>query len=197
MDNAYRHIFNYGTGNDSLFISVVPKGVNPSTALSVSPTTVRLAPNDSIGITFTFHPRQIIKTGLGIYSPSVVIDSRFNPGTTRFEKAMRFRLTGTVSVKDESKLPSKFKLEQNYPNPFNPETKIEYVVSRKQNVELMIYDVLGKEITTLINEVKESGRHSVVWDGKNEFGNTLPSGVFIYKIKAGEFTQVKKIILLR
>lgn len=102
-----------------------------------------------------------------------------------------------TSVDENNNVPKRFILQQNYPNPFNSKTKIEYVLDNRQNVELMIYDVLGQEITKLINEVKESGRYSVVWDGENEFGNTLPSGVFIYKIKAGEFTQAKKMILLR
>lgn len=190
-------IFNYGTGYDSLFISIDPKGVNPPTALSVSPSVVKLANNDSVGITFTFHPNQIIKTGLGIYTPSVVIEARFNPGTTRFEKSMRFRLTGTVSVEDDLQKPKQYILEQNYPNPFNPQTKIQYAVGNTQMVTLKIYNLIGQEIFTLANEVQEPGEYSVIWNGRDKSGNSLPSGIFIYKIKAGEFMQAKKMILLR
>jgi len=192
------YVYNDGTGYDSLFISVDPKGVNPPTALNVSPLSIRLAPNDSIGVTFTFYPRQIIKTGLGIYSPSVVIDSRFNPGTTRFEKSMRFRLTGTVSVENDSKFPREFRLEQNYPNPFNPETVIRYQLIVNGHVSLKIYDLIGKEVAVLVDEFKDAGVYHFPFSIR-QLTDPFPlsSGIYFYKLEVGEFIQTRKMFLLK
>jgi hypothetical protein len=93
--------------------------------------------------------------------------------------------------------PTDFKLEQNYPNPFNPNTKIKFDISgevkrKTLDVKLMIYDILGKEIQTLVNEQLNPGTYEVTFDGSN-----LPSGVYFYKLTSGEFTATKKLILLK
>jgi hypothetical protein len=85
-----------------------------------------------------------------------------------------------------------FQLEQNYPNPFNPTTKINYKLSDDGLVTLKIYDILGKEITTLVNEQKSAGRYEVEFDGDN-----LNSGIYFYSITAGSFTQTKKMMLIK
>jgi hypothetical protein len=85
-----------------------------------------------------------------------------------------------------------FRLEQNYPNPFNPSTRIQYAVSSTQQVTLKVYDVLGNEIATLVNEEKSTGAHSVDFDASN-----IPSGVYFYTLNAGSFSQTKKMLLLR
>jgi len=85
-----------------------------------------------------------------------------------------------------------FVLEQNYPNPFNPGTSIQYVISSKQFVSLKVYDVLGNEIVTLVNEVKTAGNYEVNFDASG-----LPSGMYIYKLTAGNFSDTKKMILLK
>jgi len=87
-------------------------------------------------------------------------------------------------------LPTQFALEQNYPNPFNPSTSIQYTVGSRQFVQLKVYDVLGNEIATLVNEEKEPGIYEVEFNGSE-----LTSGVYIYKIHAGSFTDFKKMIL--
>ena len=91
-------------------------------------------------------------------------------------------------------IPTEFSLEQNYPNPFNPETKIKYVIASgaKQSVSLKIFDVLGNEVATLVNEEKEPGIYEVEWNGK-EFA----SGVYYYTLTAGSFVQTKKLMLLK
>jgi hypothetical protein len=100
-----------------------------------------------------------------------------------------------ISVVEDKKLisaPDHFILEQNYPNPFNPLTKIKYSVKSAQKVTLKVFDLLGREITTLVNEEKPAGTYEVIFDAKN-----LPSGIYFYKISAGEFNSVKKMVLLK
>ena len=88
--------------------------------------------------------------------------------------------------------PKKYTLFQNYPNPFNPATSIKYAISSKQNVTLKVYDVLGNETATLVNEEMEFGYHSLDFDGSD-----LPSGVYFYQLKAGSFIETKKMLLLK
>lgn len=88
--------------------------------------------------------------------------------------------------------PEDFILYQNYPNPFNPVTVIQYALPAKQSVTLQIYDALGNEIETLLNEVKPAGAYQLRWNAVN-----LPSGVYLYQIRAGDFIQARKMILLR
>ncbi|MEJ5351020.1 MAG: T9SS type A sorting domain-containing protein [Melioribacteraceae bacterium] len=94
-------------------------------------------------------------------------------------------------------LPSSFTLEQNYPNPFNPTTTISYQIPVMTNVQIKIYDVLGREIKTLIDEIKPAGKYNVAWDGTDNYGNNVSSGVYFYKLIAGSFVQTKKMILMK
>jgi hypothetical protein len=94
------------------------------------------------------------------------------------------------SVKNNSVL--SFNLFQNYPNPFNPVTKIKYSVKNRENVTLKVYDILGKEVATLINEEKPAGDYEVTFNG-----NALASGVYIYRMTSGEFSSSKKLLLLK
>jgi flagellar hook assembly protein FlgD len=95
-------------------------------------------------------------------------------------------------------IPKKFALFQNYPNPFNPETTIRYNVAFKQQpVKLVIYDVLGKVVATLIDEPKPAGIHEVRWDGKTLRGQNAGSGTYIYRITIGDFSQTRKMVLVR
>jgi len=89
-------------------------------------------------------------------------------------------------------IPKTFSLNQNYPNPFNPVTKIEYAVPNDVKVTLRIYDVLGREVNVLVNEIKKAGYYSVEWNG-----NQLSSGIYFYQMKAGDFTAVKKMMLIK
>ncbi len=108
--------------------------------------------------------------------------------------------TTVVSVEDETpNLPTEFYLSQNYPNPFNPSTKIKFTIpnvgrrgSSTYNVTLKVYDVLGKEVATLVNEELPPGEYEIEFDATG-----LPSGVYFYQLKAGNFIQTKKMILLR
>ena len=98
----------------------------------------------------------------------------------------------TVNVQDQNLTPLAFTLEQNYPNPFNPSTIISFKLPEQTNVELKVYDVLGNEVATLVNESKPAGNYEAEWNASN-----LPSGVYIYQLRAGTYTQMKKMILLK
>ena len=89
-------------------------------------------------------------------------------------------------------IPDNYNLLQNYPNPFNPTTTISFDLPQQSEVNLTVYNTLGQEVTTLINEVKHAGRHHIVFDASN-----LPSGVYIYRIKAGLYTGTKKMVLVK
>lgn len=89
-------------------------------------------------------------------------------------------------------IPDRFELQQNYPNPFNPVTKINFSLPAQTQVTMKVYDVLGKEVATLINEVKPAGMHDVSFNASN-----LSSGIYFYKIEAGEFTDIKRMMLIK
>lgn len=88
-------------------------------------------------------------------------------------------------------------LKGNHPNPFNPETTIRYSVSANEPVNIEIYNVKGQLVKTLVNEIKSSGNHSAVWNGKDNNNNNVSSGVYFYKMKAGKFSSTKKMILMK
>lgn len=94
----------------------------------------------------------------------------------------------------DNKIPSAFKLEQNYPNPFNPETKISWQIAQSSFVTLKVYDVLGNEVATLVKEEQSEGNYQVGFNNKT---NELSSGIYFYQLRAGDFVQTKKMILLR
>lgn len=97
----------------------------------------------------------------------------------------------------ETSVPQEFGLFQNYPNPFNPETEIRFALPQASHVVLRIYNTLGQEIRTLGDRDYAGGLHSLSWDGKDAFGKDVASGIYLYKIEAGEFVQVRKMSLLR
>jgi hypothetical protein len=100
--------------------------------------------------------------------------------------------SNTTDVNDEQLHPVDFNLLQNYPNPFNPSTIIRYSIPDNQFVSLKVYDILGKEVTTLINEEVSAGTYNI-----NFNGNGLTSGIYFYSIKAGAFTETKSMILMK
>ena len=97
-----------------------------------------------------------------------------------------------VSVSDEIVTPAKFELKQNYPNPFNPTTSIECVVPSSEYVSLKVYDILGNEVVTLVNEKKDAGSYKVNFDASQ-----LSSGVYFYKLNAGTFNRIGKMLLIK
>ena len=99
---------------------------------------------------------------------------------------------GIVGVEDEEKLPTEFALEQNFPNPFNPGTTFRYSIPTQSKVVIKVYDILGNEIALLMDEEKSVGTYELTWNAAS-----LPSGVYFYQLKAGEYVITKKMILLK
>ncbi|MCK4224900.1 MAG: right-handed parallel beta-helix repeat-containing protein [candidate division Zixibacteria bacterium] len=103
-----------------------------------------------------------------------------------------------VSLKGvSSQLPEKFALSQNHPNPFNPQTVIQYALPHDCEVQITIYNILGQKVRTLVDEHQDAGYKRVKWDSRNERGEEIASGIYFYKIQAGEFTQSKKMVILK
>jgi hypothetical protein len=118
-------------------------------------------------------------------------------GSDRLFQIQSFQFTTnstptSVGKLHEDNLPKRFYLSQNYPNPFNPNTFISYQLATGSQVTIKVYDVLGREVTTLVNEKKPAGAHIINFDASG-----LASGVYLYAIREGNFYQSKKMILLK
>jgi poly-gamma-glutamate synthesis protein (capsule biosynthesis protein) len=103
----------------------------------------------------------------------------------------------TSRDKEQTYIPDEFVLYQNYPNPFNPITTIQYELPVSTNVQLKIYDILGKEVRTVTSEFQQPGKKIYKWDGKDDGGRVVSSGVYFYKLQTSEFSQTKKLLLLK
>jgi len=97
----------------------------------------------------------------------------------------------------ELHLPNSYELTQNFPNPFNPLTEISFSLPRASDVTFEIYNITGQKVATLVNGALEAGEHTVQWDSRDESGNSVASGIYLYRLTAGEFTDTKKMILLK
>ena len=102
-----------------------------------------------------------------------------------------------VRLSDAGNLPGTYALSQNYPNPFNPTTQIAFDLPTKSQVSLTVYNVLGQQVTTLVNEKLAAGKYEADWDGRSSEGNQVASGIYFYRLHTENFTQTKKMILLK
>jgi hypothetical protein len=98
---------------------------------------------------------------------------------------------------DQPLLPAGYSLGQNYPNPFNPTTTIEFSLPRRSEVVISVYNILGRKVLTLLDEELPAGYHRLVWNGKSGRGQDVATGLYFYRIKAGDFVQTKKMLLLK
>jgi len=106
-----------------------------------------------------------------------------------------------ILKKGHSKLsaetPSEFSLSENYPNPFNPETEISFSLPERTQVSLVIYNMLGEKVKTLVNQTMNAGTYSAHWNGKDESGNSLASGIYFYRLETESFDQTRKMVLMK
>ena len=105
--------------------------------------------------------------------------------------------TRFLEAGDTGFIPNVFSLSQNYPNPFNPTTTISFGVPQVSQINITIYDILGKKVATLVNEKMEPGYYSKIWDSRNKYGNEVAAGIYFYQIHAEGFTKTRKLILLK
>lgn len=132
--------------------------------------------------------------------PNSYAEYSFTDITSHSFHVVRYRLNsidedGSFQYSEQIEViicPVSYKLEQNYPNPFNPSTKIKFTITKESNVELNIYNVLGELVTTLVNEQLKTGYHQFEFNA-----SSLASGIYIYRIKAGDFVETKKMILMK
>lgn len=103
----------------------------------------------------------------------------------------------STEVEDFAVVPSSYRLLNNYPNPFNPTTKITFEIPQSENVSLKIYNINGELIRTVINENLPAGHFEKVWDGKNDFGREVSSGIYFYRLTAGKFDRSARMMLMK
>ena len=106
-------------------------------------------------------------------------------------------VSAVLSADEEMGMPVNFALKQNYPNPFNPSTQIQYALPSESKVLISIYDLTGRKVKTLVNEVQSAGHRSVMWNATNEIGRPVSAGMYIYSIQAGNFIQNRKMVLMK
>jgi len=109
----------------------------------------------------------------------------------------RIGVNHQVGTKTEPSHAMRYFLEENYPNPFNPSTVIAYKIPNEANVNIKIFDLMGKEIITLIDDHQPMGLHKLIWNGKDKLGQLVSGGVYFYKIKSGDFIQTNKMVFLK
>jgi hypothetical protein len=125
------------------------------------------------------------------------------PGDFQVAEGVLIDLSGkmdpllNVEVGNLSLLPESYGLDQNHPNPFNPSTTINYQMPEEAQVKLVIYNLLGQQIKTLVNERVEAGFHKIVWDGTDEIGRQVASGVYVYRMDAGSFHHTRRMMLVK
>lgn len=142
---------------------------------------------------FADTPGDSIMQSVGITSDGYVLVSGYSGALYRSASA----LTST-SVKGGTKeAPIQFRLAQNYPNPFNPSTTIQYQLQTRSKVEINIYNEIGQLVRRLVDDFREVGVHSVLWDGKDSQGRVVSSGTYFYQVRAGNFVDAKKMLLLK
>ncbi len=120
-----------------------------------------------------------------------------NEDSSEYSPKLIIETEGSTNLEDPSLIVPEYSLQQNYPNPFNPSTTIEYSLKEPVQVSLVIYDVRGQELRKLIDAFQTSGYKSVVWDGKNKVGIPVANGLYLYRLTAGKFVWVRKMIVLK
>ncbi len=127
------------------------------------------------------------------------VRSRDGTGNTSYYSGTgQFKVNSSVTAVEEKEvIPTQFELSQNYPNPFNPSTRIAYALPQNSYVSIKVYDMLGREVKALVNNEMSAGNHSVDWNGDGNNGTKAASGTYVYRITAGNFVAVKKMILIK
>ena len=153
--------------------------------LSEDPQQVTIAAGDSASINLLI----IAPDESGQYTADIILESNDpDSSITRVQVVLDI----VTSIAEENSLPTVYSLYNNYPNPFNPSTSINYDLPNQSNVKLKIYNILGEDIATLVNQEQNAGRYQVHWDASR-----LASGIYFYTIQAGDFVQTKKMILMK
>jgi hypothetical protein len=108
-----------------------------------------------------------------------------------------FTVAIEANVDPETSLPDRYALYQNFPNPFNPTTQIQYDLPEQAHVSLVIYDLLGQEVNTLVNSVQDPGSHKVIWNGAGSSGRLSASGIYIYQLQTQRMILTNKMVFMK
>ncbi|MGH7595302.1 MAG: YCF48-related protein, partial [bacterium] len=181
------------TGQAVRFLTIIPGGAN---RLAVNPTSGTIAPGGAQTINVTFNAQGLTE---GNYQGQIDIAS--NGGNRTIP--VRIRVSNTTGVDDNvAGVPAAFRLEQNYPNPFNPETSIRYELPNNGNVTLAVFELNGRRVALLESGLKTAGQHLIRWDGRDQAGIRVPSGIYFYRLEAttakgAVTTLTKKLTVLK
>ena len=185
------------TGKSDITVSLRLGGRNPSQfKVTPSQATVRAGRAQSISITFA-------PTSTGTKSATLTLTpSTGNPLTVALSGTATAAITRGLNSEQEAAKPLgvaglPFGLGENYPNPFNAQTLIPYQLAQAGPVRLAIYDMLGRQVAVLVNGEQEPGSYQVVWDGRDQRGEAVATGIYFYRIEAGPFRSVRKLLLVR
>ena len=142
--------------------------------------------------------------GICYWAPDWISTSQFgSPWENQALFDFDGQLLDAVSVFDDANVSVQTKNEYsiggifNYPNPFNPVTKLRYTIPKNSLVSIIIYDMLGRQVKTLVNQTQDAGYQSVIWDATNDYGKPVSAGIYLYQIQTGEYIQTKKMVLLK
>ena len=128
------------------------------------------------------------------------LQAGFPPGVISISNGMISMYAVTlpqVNIVEETVFPDQVTLYSAYPNPFNPVTTLRYELPESGMVNITIYDMLGRQVKTLVNRTQDAGYRSVIWDATNDYGKPVSAGIYLYQIQAGEYIQTKKMVLLK
>ncbi|MBN2460534.1 MAG: T9SS type A sorting domain-containing protein, partial [Candidatus Cloacimonetes bacterium] len=160
--------------------------------LTVEPTSAVIAPGASTDINYFC---SALELEAGDYLGTIDITSN-DPDEPLLTFTINLVITPGVGNSDDD-LPVATRLIGNYPNPFNPVTTIEFALHQETRVELEIFNMKGQKVITLVSETRSPGKYQVIWQGKDANDNAVASGIYLYRLKTTDHTQVRKMILLR
>jgi hypothetical protein len=125
------------------------------------------------------------------------VDERFGSAGESTFRGAPFSVANLAGSVTNLALPTAFSLEQNYPNPFNPTTSIRYLLAENSEVVLEVFDVGGNRIRLLDSGQRDAGTYQVTWDGQDDDGHQVAGGVYFYRLRAGDFSSVRKLVLIK
>ncbi len=183
----------YNTGLGVLHVSMSPQDGSGGNAdwFSIADSSLTVAAEDSQQLVIYLHPQTVDN-----YSGSI----QFVTNDPDHPTASLTINLGVISGLDDGLafgVPQQYELHQNYPNPFNPTTTIRYDLKQAGTVSLRVYNMMGQEVRSLVRQHQAAGYHTVDWDGTNNSGNMVSSGIYLYKLEAGPFMKTRKMIFMK
>jgi hypothetical protein len=139
-------------------------------------------------------------SALAVYENKLIAGGYFTTAGGRVSAYIgqwRKQYTDVGDGDNEWSIPLDFRLKQNYPNLFNPATTIEYSLPKRGHVTIELFNLLGQKVRTLVDEPKTAGSYQVIWDGKDDNGSEVASGIYLCKLQVGDESQTKKMLLIK